>query len=121
MITANELSTIISEGVPYRYTPWRAAEEVDSTLGGSEFWHEGEENGPFELPEFGTLAYVDGEHGGEGSGENIWQVWSVTADDEVQYFRKQGYYASYDGSNWDGDLYEVEPFEKTVTDWRTKK
>lgn len=34
-----------------------------------------------------------------------------------QYFRKNGYYASHDGSYWDGSFTEVHPREKTVTVW----
>lgn len=36
-----------------------------------------------------------------------------------QLFKKDGYYQSHYGYDWDGDLYEVEAFEKTVTDYRT--
>jgi hypothetical protein len=32
-----------------------------------------------------------------------------------RYFRKIGYYNSWDSSNWDGELVEVRPREKTVT------
>lgn len=121
-VTVKQFENVVEAGIPYEYTPWKATEPVDDILEGSDFWgYEGQEHEPFEVPDFGTLAYVDGETGGEGSAEYIWQVWSVTDADGVQYFKKDGYYMSYDGSNWDGALYEVEPFEKTVTDWRTKK
>lgn len=123
LITVQQLDAAIEEGIPYEYTPWRATESVPAAIEGSEFWHEGYEHGPFVVEGLGTLSYVTGEHGGEGSAEYIWQVWSVVNldTDEIQYFKKDGYYASYDGSNWDGEIYEVEPFEKTVTDWRLKK
>jgi hypothetical protein len=32
-----------------------------------------------------------------------------------RFFKKVGYYDSWDSSNWDGDLTEVRPREKTVT------
>lgn len=35
-----------------------------------------------------------------------------------QLFKKEGYYASHYGYDWDGDLFEVESFTKTVTDYR---
>lgn len=32
-------------------------------------------------------------------------------------FKKSGYYASYDGQHWDGDLVEVEKREVTREEW----
>jgi hypothetical protein len=128
MITAKQFEAALDEGIPYMYTPWRATEPVEATFDNHSFWDEAEDQQTeYDLPGFDDVkvTYVDGETGGEGSAEHIWQVWRVVTKagdlDEVQYFKKTGYYASYDGSNWDGSLYEVEPFEKTVTDWRTKK
>lgn len=43
---------------------------------------------------------------------------SVVFEIDGRHFRKSGYYASHYGYDWDGDLEEVEPFEKTVTDYR---
>ena len=71
----------------------------------------------------------DEETGGEGSQEDIYVVFSVTAhvvkdgigSERKRYFRKTGYYASYDGSNWDGDFIEVFPKQKEITVWVTKK
>lgn len=48
--------------------------------------------------------------GGQGEGENIWCVFQLGD----QLFRKEGYYASHYGSDWDGDLYECEVVERTV-------
>lgn len=56
--------------------------------------------------------YHDG--GGEGHGEYIESIIEV----DGRLFRKTGYYMSYDGSTWDGDLEEVEAYEKTVIDYR---
>lgn len=33
-------------------------------------------------------------------------------------FRKEGYYASHYGTDWDGNFEEVEVYEKTVKDYR---
>lgn len=52
--------------------------------------------------------------GGMDKGINGYTVIKVVTD-EVQYFRKDGYYASYDGFEWDGDFYQVYPYEKTIT------
>lgn len=55
--------------------------------------------------------YVDGKMPEEGGGEQIYVVIKVG----TQYFRKDGYYLSHDGSYWDGDVVEVRPIEKTIT------
>jgi hypothetical protein len=121
MLSATEFENLVSEGVHGTYTTWQG-EEVESTYEGSEFWHEADGSTQITLDDTHKATYVDGETGGEGSGEYIWQVWSVTdAEGNEQFFRKTGYYMSYEGSTWDGDLTEVVPFEKTVTDWKSKK
>lgn len=52
--------------------------------------------------------------GGEGMGDDRWVVFYIEATG--QYFKKSGYYASYDGTNWgDGDFAVVSPKEKVVT------
>lgn len=69
-----------------------------------------------------SFTVVENYGGGEGSGETRYLVLQVTSDDGVQYFRKDGAYYSYDGSNWDyGDFYEVEPTQKTITVYPRKK
>lgn len=50
-------------------------------------------------------------YGGEGKGEERW----VVARIGTQFFRKDGYYASHYGTDWDGEFYEVKPVEKTIT------
>ena len=120
-ITATEFEALLDEGVPYVWTTWQG-EKVDGVYEGSDFWHEAGDSSEVKLDDNHTATFVDGETGGEGSGEYIWQVWSVKdADGNEQFFRKTGYYMSYEGSTWDGDLTEVVPFEKTVTDWKSKK
>lgn len=57
--------------------------------------------------------------GGEGQGDTAWVVVKATRGDEVKFFRKDGYYASYDGFTWDGAFAEVTPKEKTVTVYET--
>lgn len=60
------------------------------------------------------LTVVEADTGGEGHGEYVFVVIKVGD----QYFRKEGYYASHYGTDWDGSFAEIEPFEKTVTDYR---
>jgi hypothetical protein len=68
-----------------------------------------------EVPGLGKLIHTDS-YGGEGQGDDYWVVFQ--AGD--QYFRVNGYYASYDGGELDGEVEEVEPHEVTVTEWRRK-
>lgn len=55
--------------------------------------------------------------GGVGQGDHAHVVIKVTdtATGEAQYFRKSGFYSSYEGFTWDGDFYEVKPQEKVIT------
>lgn len=52
--------------------------------------------------------------GGEGSGEYTAVIFEVGG----RLFRKEGWYASHYGSEFDGDFSEVEVYEKTVKDYR---
>lgn len=49
--------------------------------------------------------------GGEGQGEQTWVVIQVGS----QLFRKDGFYQSHYGTDWDGDFREVKEQQKTVT------
>ncbi len=63
----------------------------------------------------GLTAKVEAEHGGEGMGEEYWVVISLSdAETTTRYFRKDGWYASYDGGYLDGETREVSPREKTI-------
>jgi hypothetical protein len=63
-----------------------------------------------------TIAAESFDTGGEGHGEDVYMVFKTTdVDGAVQYWRKDGYYSSYDGGEWDGDFREVDPVEKVVT------
>lgn len=55
--------------------------------------------------------------GGEGMGDTMWKVFSVTSEDETFYFKLKGYYDSWNGTDWDGDIKIVEPREITVIVW----
>lgn len=97
-------------GQPYRSvdTGWFAWQEVGS---------EGEQ-----VEGVGLVHLVEDFGGGEGSGETRYLVFSVTDDQgSVRFFKKNGYYASYDGSSFDGSFDEVVPVEKVVTVYETKR
>jgi len=110
---ANDSWYITRYGSDYVYEPDLWEGEVDS-------WYDVEEGFDYKNQSF----VIDGvkiekaefDTGGEGHGEDIYMVFKTTdADGNVQYWRKDGYYASYDGSNWDGDFREVRPVERVVT------
>ncbi len=54
-------------------------------------------------------------HGGEGEGDQYWVVISISDGTTTRYFRKDGWYASYDGGYLDGETTEVKPQERLVT------
>lgn len=66
------------------------------------------------IPGLGYVKLVD-EYGGEGQGEEYWVVFSVSDGEVTRLFRMDGYYASYCGSEFDGELKEVQARQKTVT------
>jgi hypothetical protein len=104
-----------------------------STYRGEEYevdadWHNWDDKSyskePVEIPGLGKIEFAEADTGGEGHGEYISMVFKITmADcaDTVRHFRKEGWYASHDGSYWDGDFAEVEPYEKLVTLYRPVK
>lgn len=88
------------------------------------------ENGDFDLDEIwrefhyeagnegtrdGLTGKVVKSHGGEGQGDEYWMVISLSDGNTTRYFRKDGWYASYDGGYLDGETYEVKPAERLVT------
>jgi hypothetical protein len=62
----------------------------------------------------GWTGEVVSSYGGEGQGDQYWMVVSVSDGETTRYFRKDGWYASYDGGYLDGDTYEVKPVERLV-------
>jgi hypothetical protein len=72
-----------------------------------------------------TLTCVEQVGGGEGSGEHwhsVIKAESRAVPGTSRYFYIPGYYASYNGTEVEYDgLYEVEPYEKVVIDWKVKK
>jgi hypothetical protein len=63
----------------------------------------------------GFTAKVEAQYGGEGEGNQYWVVISVSDGLTTRYFRRDGWYASYDGGYLDTDTFEVKPAEKVVT------
>lgn len=77
-------------------------------------------NPGFTLPGIGRAVIVD-EFGGEGQGDQYWLVFKVTeADGTERLFRRNGWYASYSGGEYDGPTEEVQPVQKTITVYTLK-
>lgn len=69
---------------------------------------------------FGRIEVVDS-FGGEGQGDQYWFVFKVTDDNgEARYFRRDGWYASFNGGYYDGPTEEVVAQEKTIQVWVKK-
>lgn len=64
----------------------------------------------------GSLEQIDS-FGGEGKGDEYWMILRLTQGDVERTFKKEGYYASHYGHEWDGYFSEVSPVEKTVIVW----
>lgn len=91
-------------------------EVIEEKTGHYSLWEYLSTGEPFEhdLEGIGTLK--DNDHGGAfHDGGTIYAIISVGD----RLFRKEGRYSSWDSSYWDGNLEEVEQFERTVTDYRT--
>lgn len=80
-------------------------------------WWRDERDGdrPEEIADLGTVTVVDTVGGSEGDGESQFVVIKVAQGETVRYFKKEGYYSSYGGSDWDGEIRSVWPSQKTIT------
>lgn len=58
------------------------------------------------------------EGGHEGGGEYCMKVFSVEREGRVGYVKFEGFYSSYEGSEYENGGKIVEPYEKTATAWR---
>ena len=68
-----------------------------------------------QVPEVGHV-FFEANHGGEGQGDEAWIVLRIKHEDgSEKYYRKDGYYQSFDGMYLDGDFREVAPTPKTIT------
>lgn len=87
----------------------------------SDYWHEDPQKGdiivgnglPAVIEE--VALWKDGTYLGNDSYENY-----VVVKVGNQYFRKEGYYSSWDGGSLDGPWFEVEKVAKTVYEWEKK-
>lgn len=111
MATVDEVNELVESGVTV--PDWRGEPYVIET------WDELK----YELTEEGVETslgrfFKKAEFGGMDQGTSFWLIVGLEKDGITQLFKKDGWYASHVGSELDGDLYEVESFERTVTDYR---
>ena len=84
------------------------------------FWGEMNPKYPDEFDDslnatFPGIQYEFADHyGGEGQGEDYWTVYKFTKDGETVYLKWQGWYSSYNGSEFES-VSEVKPVERVVT------
>jgi hypothetical protein len=69
-----------------------------------------------------TLACEEDFGGYEGAGETTWVVYSLKDNEtkEVIYFRLNGYYDSWNGTEWEYDFVIVNPKEVVKIEWETE-
>jgi hypothetical protein len=53
--------------------------------------------------------------GGMDMGSTRYVVFSISDCNNTRFFRKDGFYASHYGTDWDGEFREVKPVQKTIT------
>lgn len=63
----------------------------------------------------GLTAKREADYGGEGQGDQYWVVVSISDGLTTRYFKRNGWYASYNGGYLDGPTEEVKPKQKTIT------
>lgn len=63
---------------------------------------------------------ADGIGGREGEGEYVSRIVAVFTEqnDCIGYVQVTGFYTSDEGTEWDTDFVEVEPYVKRVIDWK---
>jgi hypothetical protein len=74
-----------------------------------------------ELLDRGYVIAVEDSYGGEGQGEEFWSVFSVTHEGETTFFRFDGWYASFAGSEMSGgplDFVKVKKVPVETYEWQ---
>ena len=68
-----------------------------------------------QIPGVGSVTVIEHEGGGEGDGEHTYLIFQVVDDNGVtKFYQKDGFYASFHGTDWDGGFYRVKKVTKTV-------
>jgi hypothetical protein len=120
-LPASEIQNLIEAERPM-YDPSSEYYEEDETVSGGEVWEAWYDYESRQIEGLGTATILDSVGGGEGGGEHVHKIVRVTnPQGDHRFFQKQGWYQSYDGTHWDGDLFEVRPVQRTVTVWEKVK
>jgi hypothetical protein len=110
-LSVSQVQSLLEEHFEYVESNWNN-EDVE----GIESWHELKYGCGGHVTGLGKVSHVDS-YGGEGKGDEYWVVFSVTDWGVTRHFRMDGWYASYSGAEFDGDLKEVAPKQKVITVW----
>ena len=66
----------------------------------------------------GYTITIEDSFGGEGQGDEMWAVYAIKKENLKEiYVRVSGYYDSWNGTEWNGELEVVEPKNVTVVQW----
>ena len=85
-----------------------------------EFYYKGLENTYNALQEAGITTECVDAYGGEGKGEDYWAVYKFSKGDEAVYVKFDGWYASYNGSEFD-EWFFVKPKQVQVVQFHRCK
>src|SRR5215204_7620756 len=95
LLEHHEIPRTLWDGTETTYSGWYAWEEI-SPIGK-----------PVNLTPTKTAELVSVDSGSEGDWhKEISLVWKVTDGNDTRYYKKTGYYASHDGTYWDGRFSE---------------
>lgn len=84
------------------------------------FYHEGQEDTYNTLQEAGITTKRIDRYGGEGKGDDYWSVYEFSNGNELVYVQFDGWYDSYDGSDFN-EWFFVEPKEVKVVEFHRCK
>ncbi|WPH57740.1 hypothetical protein [Mycobacterium phage WXIN] len=113
--TIKDLNDAVAEH-GFGYPGWNSFWELETYENGSEGYES------TALEGIGTVDIAEVVGGSEGGGEEHWIVVKVTdAAGDVRYFKRDGWYASYDGGSLDGPTTEVKPVERPKIYWEPIK
>jgi len=125
-LTPEQIEDFLMEEYTYTYHPYvynnetmRYGEDPNITkVANLESWQDIQDHfsTATEVEGLGTVEVIDSD-GGEGQGDIIYFVLKISDGDTVRYFRKDGYYASHYGTDWDGSFSEAKAIQRTVTFW----
>lgn len=116
--TIKDLNDAVAEHGFGGGTGWKSFWELETYNSDTNSWtYE-----PDSLEGIGTVEIAEVVGGSEGGGEEHWIVIKVTDESGgIRYFKRDGWYASYDGGYLDGPTTEVKPVERPKIYWEPIK